>query len=123
MEPALPQKLYLMTDANVLGKLKSPVGRLEKLLKSGRSDEQILEELFLATLTRYPAEADRRQFADYRKTVTERRAAFTDTLWALMNTREFILKPPITLICAACGLARFAEPQAATPETSARSLP
>jgi Protein of unknown function (DUF1549)/Protein of unknown function (DUF1553) len=91
MEPALPQKLYLMTDTGVLAKLKSPAGRLESLLKSSKTDEQILEELFLATLTRYPTEADRRQFADYRKTVTARRAAFTDTLWALINTREFIL--------------------------------
>jgi hypothetical protein len=91
MEPALPQKLYLMTDTNVLAKLKEPTGRLQTLLNSNNSDREILDELFLATLTRYPTEADRRQFADYRTTITDRRAAFTDTLWALINTREFIL--------------------------------
>jgi hypothetical protein len=91
MEPALPQKLYLMTDTNVLAKLQAPTGRLQTLLKSDKSDAQILDELFLATLTRLPTATERQRFADYRQTVTDRRAAFTDTLWALINTREFIL--------------------------------
>ena len=49
------------------------------------------EGLFLATLTRLPTDRERRAFDEYRQSVTERRAAFTDTLWALINTREFIL--------------------------------
>jgi len=32
MEPALPQKLYLMTDTNVLAKLRAPEGRVQTLL-------------------------------------------------------------------------------------------
>jgi hypothetical protein len=91
MEPALPQKLYLMTDTNLLAKFQSPSGRLQKLLKSGKTDDQILDELFLATLTRLPSAKDRQQFHDYRKEAADRQAAFTDTLWALINTREFIL--------------------------------
>src|SRR5262249_46750351 len=39
MEPALPQKLYLMTDPNLLAKLNAPDGRLQKLLKSDLSDD------------------------------------------------------------------------------------
>jgi hypothetical protein len=48
MEPALPQTLYRMTDPALLAKLKASNGRLETLLKSDKTDEQILEELFLA---------------------------------------------------------------------------
>ena len=91
MEPALPQKLFLMTDQGLLDKFRVDDGRLEKLLKSNRKDHEVLDELFLATLSRLPSEQDRQAFADYRKTVTDRRAAFTDTVWALINTREFIL--------------------------------
>jgi hypothetical protein len=91
MEPALPQKLYLMTDNAVLGKLRAPAGRITVLLRGGKSDTEVLDELFLATLTRHPNEAERRQFAEYRASVADRQAAFTDTLWALINTREFIL--------------------------------
>jgi hypothetical protein len=91
MEPALPQKLYTMTDANLLQKLKAPGGRLAELLRSGKTDDQILDELFLATLTRYPRAADRELFREYRGSAADRASAFADVLWALLNTREFIL--------------------------------
>jgi len=91
MDPALPQKLYLMTDQGIINKLNNPAGRLQKLLKSDLADERILEELFLATLSRLPSADDRRAFADHRGRVSDRRGAFSDTLWALINTREFIL--------------------------------
>ncbi len=91
MEPALPQKLYLMTDVNVLQKINAADGRLQKLLQSKMAEEQILEELFLATLSRLPTANDRKAFAAHRQIVSDRRAALTDTMWALINTREFIL--------------------------------
>ncbi|MCI0683694.1 MAG: DUF1549 and DUF1553 domain-containing protein [Gemmataceae bacterium] len=91
MEPALPQKLFLMTDQGLLDKFKVVDGRLEKLIKSTKSDDEALDELFLATLSRLPSARDRQAFADYRKMVTDRRTAFNDTVWALINTREFIL--------------------------------
>lgn len=93
MEPALPQRLFLMTDEGVLNKFRDPKldGRLQRLLKTSKADNEILDELFLATLTRLPSDSDRKSFAAYRQTETDRRAAFTDTVWALINTREFIL--------------------------------
>jgi hypothetical protein len=128
-EPALPQTLYLMADQAVLDKLRTtakapPRGkgevapavaqepRLAKLLKSDKSDNEILDELFLATLSRFPSEAERKHFADYianRKNpapapmepvvkgqppkiiLTPRESSFVAALWALINTREFIL--------------------------------
>ena len=91
MEPALPQKLYLMTDPVLLAKFTEPNGRLQTLLKSNKTDEECLEELFLATLSRLPTANDRKNFADHRRLVGTRREALTDTVWALINTREFIL--------------------------------
>jgi hypothetical protein len=91
LEPALPQKLFLMTDPSLQDKFKAPKGRLKELLESKKSDDEILEELFLATLTRYPTDADKDVFARYRKAAKDRQAAFDGTLWALVNTREFIL--------------------------------
>lgn len=127
-EPALPQTLYLMTDPAVLDKLRgyvasstkgkvvqpsaAPESRIAKLLKSGKGDEAILEELFLATLSRFPTDAEKRHFATYRANrkdapvvpvdptgkvkvpqtgASPREAAFLDALWALINTREFLL--------------------------------
>jgi hypothetical protein len=91
MEPALPQTLYLMTDQALLNKLQAPGSRLQKLLQTKKTDLEILDDLFLATLTRLPLEEEKQKFVAYRATVTSRQAAFVDTLWALINTREFIL--------------------------------
>jgi hypothetical protein len=91
MEPALPQKLYLMTDQGLLAKFNAADGRLQQLLKSKMTDDQVFEELFLATLTRQPSADDRQLFNEYRQSVRNRNALFSDVLWALINTREFIL--------------------------------
>jgi hypothetical protein len=88
-------------------------GRLAKLLQSKKTDEEIFEELFLATLTRFPTSAEREHFVKYREAkkvrsavaaidlpkkkkfkgplLNEREALFVDVLWALINTREFVL--------------------------------
>ncbi|MSQ95240.1 MAG: DUF1549 domain-containing protein [Gemmataceae bacterium] len=91
MEPALPQKLFLMTDPGLLAKFNDPTGRLQTLLKSTKTDEEVLEELFLATLSRLPNAKDRQSFAEHRRLIGTRREALIDTVWALINTREFIL--------------------------------
>jgi hypothetical protein len=90
-DPALPQTLYRMTDSGVLQKLTAKDSRLALLLKTKKTDDEVLDELFLACLTR-PATADERAaFARHRGESKLRPAAFQDTLWALINTREFIL--------------------------------
>jgi hypothetical protein len=90
-DPALPQTLYRMTDSGVLQKLTAKDSRLALLLETKKTDDEVLDELFLACLTR-PATADERAaFARHRAESKLRPAAFQDTLWALINTREFIL--------------------------------
>jgi len=90
-EPALPQTLYRMTDQAILTKLKDKNNRLAQLTKSKKSDDEILDELFLATLSRLPGENEKKAFAQHRKAESDRNAVFVDTLWALINTREFVL--------------------------------
>lgn len=89
MGPALPQTLYRMTDATLLAKLQN--GRLAQLLGSNRKDDELLEDLFLATLTRLPRENEKQAFLSHLAAKGNRKAALTDTLWALINTREFVL--------------------------------
>lgn len=65
-------------------------GRLEKLLKADppKSNDQIVDELYLATLSRPPTAEERsiaaKQIADYREIGAE------DVLWALANSLEFL---------------------------------
>jgi hypothetical protein len=91
MEPALPQKLYMMTDERLLAKFNDATGRLQTLLKSDKTEDEILDELFLASLSRFPTARDRKSYAENRQRAGNRREAVIDAMWALINTREFIL--------------------------------
>ncbi len=88
-EPAVPQTLFLMSDPVLLKKLTT--GRLAKLLAEKKTDGEVVEELFLATLSRQPDERERKAALGHIAAKKDRTEAFTDVLWALINTREFIL--------------------------------
>jgi hypothetical protein len=109
-EPSLAQTLYRMADPALLQKFSAAVvarkvkvkgkgkpavlrkGRLVRLLESSKSSEEIVEELFLATLSRFPTKAEKDHFATYQSGRNLKRdEACNDALWALLNTREFIL--------------------------------
>jgi hypothetical protein len=93
MDPALPQKLFLMTDPALKAKFEDPKGRLRTADDPTKTSEEVLAELFLATLSRFPTDADKKLFAEYQKKTDarDRKAALEGALWALINTREFIL--------------------------------
>jgi hypothetical protein len=77
-----------MTETAVLRKIET--GRLPQLLRSGKSDAEILEDLFLATLCRYPTEKEKTEALQH-VAKRGRNLGFTDVLWALVNSREFVL--------------------------------
>jgi hypothetical protein len=90
MEPGLPQKLYLMADPSIQQKVQSPQGRIAQLLTAEKDDNKVLDELFLATVSRLPTPKERAGFAEHLSRSKDRRSAFLDTLWALINTNEFV---------------------------------
>jgi hypothetical protein len=79
-----------MADPNLKQKLDQPSNRIRALLAKEKSDDKALDELFLATQSRLPTDKERAIFAESRKTAKNREAAFTDALWAILNTTEFI---------------------------------
>ncbi|MFO0805001.1 MAG: DUF1549 and DUF1553 domain-containing protein [Gemmataceae bacterium] len=91
MEPALPQTLFRMSDPTMLAKFTDAAGRSAKLAKMNLSDNELVEELFLAALTRKPSAEEKDAAAAHLKSAKNRTDGITDLLWALVNTREFIL--------------------------------
>ena len=92
MEPALPQTLFRMTDQGLYQKMQAKDNRFNKLLRDkNKTDEAIFEELFLASMSRYPRPEEVATFKEHRAESKDRAAVFTDVAWALLNTREFIL--------------------------------
>jgi hypothetical protein len=88
-EPAIGQTLFLMTDSVLLKRMEQ--GRLKNLLAGKLTDREVADELFLAALSRFPDDGERRATVEHVRAAPNRRAGFTDVLWALINTREFIL--------------------------------
>lgn len=91
-EPNMAQALHLMNSDFVQNKVASGSGRVAKLLAAKKSDEEIVEELYLVTLSRQPRpeEATRAQLSILQ--APNRKEGCEDLLWALLNSREFMFK-------------------------------
>jgi len=85
--PSLRRPMYLMSDSRVLDKIRE--GRLARLLEEGSTNDAIIEEFYLATLSRFPRDDERAALNETLAAATNRRDSLTDLVWALINTREF----------------------------------
>ena len=56
-DPSLPQMLHLLNNAGVLNKVKSPASRLNIALRAGADNATLIEDIYLATLSRRPTPA------------------------------------------------------------------
>jgi hypothetical protein len=88
-EPSISQALHLMNSREILSHIQSSDGRARQLADSGKSPVEIVEELYLATLSRFPT-ADEQKLTLEEFGRADRRAATEDILWALLNSREFL---------------------------------
>ncbi len=90
--PSMVQAASLLNHELILERVKVSEGsRLERLLKgpSARSNSEVVEELFLATVSRYPTDAEARQAEGL--LASHRDQGAEDLLWALMNRLDFVL--------------------------------
>jgi hypothetical protein len=89
MEPNLSQALHLLNGDAVNAKVING-GLVKKWLKEGRSREDIIEELYLRTLSRYPTAIESEKILAF---FTEGKAAdvvLNDLFWSLLNAKEFV---------------------------------
>ncbi|MFN0056201.1 MAG: DUF1549 domain-containing protein [Planctomycetales bacterium] len=88
----LARALEMRNGEFVLGKLRIPDNRLGRLLAAGRTDSEVLTELFLATLSRPPLEDETRSVLAHLTQAADRRTAWEEIQWALLNTNEFLFR-------------------------------
>ncbi len=89
----LSQALQLVSGRFVHDKIHSENGRAAKMAASRLTEQQIIEELFLATLSRYPSQSERKLLAkQIDAPTTDRRKAIEDLLWTLLNHEEFLFQ-------------------------------
>lgn len=88
----IARALEMKNGAFVLGKLRAPENRLSRLLAKGLSDADIATELFLATLSRPPVADEVRSVLAHVSKSDNKRTAWEDIQWALLNTNEFLFR-------------------------------
>lgn len=91
-EPALLQTVYLRNDPEVYTLIDRPAGWLKQVAKSKDRDvESLTRQAYLRVLSRLP---DERETAIAKAHLSEAKdpiAGLRDLVWALLNTKEFIV--------------------------------
>jgi hypothetical protein len=86
-EVTLPQLLHLSNSEDLLVHIRDAGGRLTALLENPDA-EFVTNEIFLATLSRLPDEAER-SAVNASLAADDRKLVFADLFWALLNSKEF----------------------------------
>ncbi|MSQ94377.1 MAG: DUF1553 domain-containing protein [Gemmataceae bacterium] len=89
-QPNIAQAMHFLHGDALNKKIGAPTGRLETLLKAKKTNDQIVEEMYLVTLSRLPnADEVERSQRFIRESPTPREG-LQDVLWVLLNSREFL---------------------------------
>jgi hypothetical protein len=88
-QPSISQALHLLNSPEIAAKIGHHRGRARKLAATDMTSDEIIEDLYLTTLARFPT-ADEQKLMQQAFDSGNRRAATEDILWALMNSKEFV---------------------------------
>ena len=91
-EPNMAQALHLMNSDFVQNKVAAKTGRVGKLLEAKKPDEEIVQELYLATVSRPATAEESARALQGVSQAPNKTEGFEDLLWALLNSREFMFK-------------------------------
>lgn len=91
-DTTLGQTFQLISGPEITKMVSEPENWLGKLIATGKSDEQIVDELYWATLSRGPDYEESKALVEHVKSEKDRRKGLEDVLWALLNAKEFVLR-------------------------------
>ena len=86
----LNQVMHRISGDTIHGKVRDESGVLTRLLAAGLSHQEIVEELYLRTVSRYPNPSEQRRVEVVVSRSPDSRKGFEDLLWALLNSKEFL---------------------------------
>jgi hypothetical protein len=86
------QRLHLLNSSHIQRKIEQGPG-LRALLQPGRRPQEVVTELYLTILSRFPTEEELKVLQGFtRPGAGNRRAAVVDLAWALINSPEFLYR-------------------------------
>jgi hypothetical protein len=87
---SLPQALNLVNGKTISDAVADEKGRVAKAVLGGRSDRDLVTELYLASLSRLPNAVELESGVKYLQGGGGRAARAQDLLWALVNSKAFL---------------------------------
>ena len=91
--PNLTQALHMLAGSTYTEGLAVEGSRIDRLVKAGASNDAVLDELYLAALTRTPTKDERDRLLPMLKDGSagpeDRKKTLEDLLWAIVASREF----------------------------------
>jgi hypothetical protein len=85
------QRLHLLNSSHVQRKLEQGP-QLQALLRARGGPREVVEELYLTILSRFPTDGERESFRTHAAKSPDARTAALDLAWALTNTAEFLYR-------------------------------
>jgi hypothetical protein len=89
LEPTLSQSLHMLNGDATTNRIRQGA-LIPKRLAEKKTPDQIIEELYLRTLTRRPSAEEMAKLQAALKEEPDKAKGLEDVFWALMNTREFV---------------------------------
>ena len=86
----LAQVLLLANSDEIENKVADGKGRVAKMFEAKLPNPQIIQELFLASFSRYPTDAEIQATTRYLEQEGDLRKNVEDVLWTLLNSKEFM---------------------------------
>ncbi len=89
--PTAAQRLDLLNASLIQNKLQQSA-RLQLLLQQAANPRELVNRIYLVTLSRFPTAAEAKVAAAYFQSAGNRRAGAVDLAWALVNSAEFLYR-------------------------------
>jgi hypothetical protein len=86
----LAQVLLLANSEDIENKIGAGDGKIAKMLQDKKPMKEMIDELYLGAVARYPTEAEAATATKFIDGIENKQEAYQDLLWTLLNSKEFM---------------------------------
>ncbi len=91
-ETTLSQAFLAISDEGLQKRLANSKNRLQRWIRDGKSNAEIVTELYWAALSRFPSSEEEKAALELLESSPQRFEALQDLAWAVMNAKEFVFR-------------------------------